>query len=160
MRANHPPPPGRQADIAILSLDDLPETMALERASFPSPWDREDFLAYLASPPAMALAVRLSGQAPLAGYLCAWLSGGKLDIHNLAVHPGLRCRGLGRFLLESALSRAVAKGARAACLLARQGNLPAITLYQNLGFAAAGRVPGYYRGEDAIHFHLNLLSSA
>jgi ribosomal protein S18 acetylase RimI-like enzyme len=63
-----------------------------------------------------------------------WL-GETLGIEEVAVLPDLRRAGLGRALVESALSR----GATAAVLSVSESNRAARALYQELGFTQTAR---------------------
>jgi ribosomal protein S18 acetylase RimI-like enzyme len=62
------------------------------------------------------------------------------EILNLAVDPAHRRKGVARRLLEDRLKRAQSSW----FLEVRQSNLPAIRLYESLGFRVSGRREGYY----------------
>lgn len=65
---------------------------------------------------------------------------GEREILNLAVHPAMRRRGIGKKLLEDEISHS-----RGGWFLeVRESNQPAINLYKNIGFRATGRRPEYY----------------
>ena len=70
-----------------------------------------------------------------AGYLSAVWLGKTLGIEEVAVLPDLRRAGLGRALVESALSR----GATAAVLSVSEANKAARALYRGLGFTQTAR---------------------
>jgi len=55
-------------------------------------------------------------------------------ICNVAVHPEYRRRGIGRFMTEQGMAHIRQQKAQAAWLQVRQDNLPAIHLYETLGF--------------------------
>lgn len=55
-------------------------------------------------------------------------------IHILAVHPRLRGRGLSRQVLDAAIERARAGGAATVRLVVASANLPAVDLYEAMGF--------------------------
>jgi ribosomal-protein-alanine N-acetyltransferase len=76
----------------------------------------------------------------------------EMEVLGLAVTPGCRRQGLGRWLLRLALSRGRREGARRAFLEVRPSNGPAIALYDGMGFRGAGRRRGYYKDpvEDAL----------
>lgn len=56
-------------------------------------------------------------------------------VHTLAVHPQFLARGVGRQLMEFAIAHARAQGMRAVRLDVNEKNVPAIRLYESLGFA-------------------------
>lgn len=60
-------------------------------------------------------------------------------IANVAVHPDYRRRGIARRLTERAILYAYERKAPAVWLHVREGNQPAIRLYQDLGFLERGR---------------------
>ena len=57
-----------------------------------------------------------------------------LVVHTLAVHPQFLARGVGRRLMEFAIAHARAQGMRAVRLDVNEKNVPAIRLYESLGF--------------------------
>lgn len=72
-------------------------------------------------------------------------------ITNIAVLPGYRGKGYGRFLTETLISEGEKLGLIALTLEVRVSNLAAIALYQKLGFVSVGIRPKYYsNGENAF----------
>ena len=70
-------------------------------------------------------------------------------LYSLAVDPACRGTGYGRDLLVHALGVLRAQGARHVALEVSAENVPAIALYESLGFRTAGRLIDYYGpGED------------
>jgi [ribosomal protein S18]-alanine N-acetyltransferase len=86
------------------------------------------------------------------GYVVMWLVADEAELANLAVAPGRRRVGIGRFLLDSAMAEALARGAKSLHLEVRESNVAARALYGGRGFLAVGRRPAYYRNptEDAL----------
>lgn len=81
------------------------------------------------------LVLLASLESKAAGYLSAVWLGKTLGIEEVAVLPDLRRAGLGRALVESALSR----GATAAVLSVSEENKAARALYRGLGFTQTAR---------------------
>ncbi|WP_233255130.1 GNAT family N-acetyltransferase [Halopenitus persicus] len=78
-------------------------------------------------------------------------------IKDLAVHPAVQGRGIGRQLLRAALARLRFRDASVVKLEVREGNDRARSLYGDQGFAPLRRVSRYYAdGEDAIVMVLDL----
>jgi ribosomal-protein-alanine N-acetyltransferase len=72
-------------------------------------------------------------------------------VKDLAVAEQSRQRGIGRSLLVRSLVTLAVDGAEVVKLEVRESNDPARTLYRDIGFEVARRVPRYYRdGEDAL----------
>jgi [ribosomal protein S18]-alanine N-acetyltransferase len=135
-------------------LMDIKAVFAIEKESFPTPWSRWTFLAELSQPVGRFLVIGPSPPEPwqVWGYVVFWIVVDEMHLLNLAVHPDRRRRGLGRLLLEEALSRSRAQGATVAWLEVRPSNLAARALYASFGFKEEGRRPKYYEdtNEDAI----------
>ncbi len=65
-------------------------------------------------------------------------------IANVAVHPEYRRRGIARDLTRQAVEYVRKRGAPSVWLHVREDNLPAVTLYQNLGFLERARRTTWY----------------
>ncbi len=146
-----------------LTAADLDEVLAIERASFPSPWSRGAFLYELRqNPVARSWVARGSGSAPsILGYLCLWEVPPEIHITNLAVHPAWRRQGVARALLGAILEDARRRRLTVAHLEVRPTNAEARSLYEGLGFRVVGRRKGYYfdTGEDALLMQADLTAS-
>ena len=70
---------------------------------------------------------------------------------NVAVHPDYRRQGIARMLVTELVAALAKKGVSSLALEVRASNVPAISLYEQLGFIQVGRRPNYYRNpkEDA-----------
>jgi [ribosomal protein S18]-alanine N-acetyltransferase len=142
---------GDDVRMAPMTLDDLDEVMAIERASFQTPWSRGAFRYELTqNRVARSLIVRVERQ--LVGYLCLWEIGHEIHITNLAVHPAFRRRGVARALLGRVLEDARHTRVELIFLEVRPTNIEALGLYESFGFKVIGRRKGYYfdTGEDAL----------
>jgi ribosomal-protein-alanine N-acetyltransferase len=137
--------------LAPMTLDDLDEVLAIERASFQTPWSKSAFRYELTqNRVARSLLVRIGMQ--IVGYLCLWEIGHEIHITNLAVHPSFRRRGVARALLGHVLGDARKRDVELAFLEVRPTNAEALGLYESFGFQVIGRRKGYYfdTGEDAL----------
>ena len=74
------------------------------------------------------------------------------QITNIAVHPDFRRQGLGEMIVYALLEYGRENGISMYSLEVRQGNAPAISLYEKLGFACVGVRKNFYSEpvEDAI----------
>jgi len=137
---------------------DLGDIIEIERASFTFPWSKSFFLQELRVASARSILAVVDGKP--VGYIIYWIVSGEIDIHNLAVHPDFRRRGLGRALLDGVTSEARRQGLTRVTLEVRKSNEPAQKLYHSMGFVARGLRKGYYSddGEDAVVMALELHS--
>lgn len=132
-----------------MTVADIDEVMAIERAAFASPWSRQFFLEELQATHARSVLCQRDGK-PI-GYVIYWELPGELDVHNVAVHPRFRRQGVARAMLGDIIEGATKRGFRRMTLEVRKSNDPAQTLYRSLGFEICGLRKGYYsdNGEDA-----------
>ncbi|RDI72171.1 ribosomal protein S18-alanine N-acetyltransferase [Halopelagius longus] len=136
---------------------DLLDVYRIEKSSFSQPWPYSAFETFLEEP---GFLVAVRGPA-VVGYVVADVmpnhGRGIGHVKDIAVRPDARGAGLGRYLLERALVALTIDGATLVKLEVRVGNEPAISLYRDVGFERARRVPGYYAdGEDAFVMVLDL----
>ncbi len=142
---------GGPLTVEPMTLEDLPRVLAIERASFESPWTEENFRHEIEQNP---LAWNLVARADrkVVGFACAYVVADELMINDLAVDDGWRRRGAGGLLLSTLIDGARARRCARATLEVRPTNDPALALYTGAGFVVVGRRAGYYAdsGEDAL----------
>jgi tRNA threonylcarbamoyl adenosine modification protein TsaD/ribosomal-protein-alanine acetyltransferase len=138
------------ARLRPMLASDLDRVVALERATFPSPWSRGMFIDELAQPDRhWIVADSPWGVVGYAGLMIAALDG---HVMNLLVREDAQGRGLGKALLSDLVETAADAGVERLTLEVRPGNSPAVALYREAGFVEAGARRGYYSdtGEDAL----------
>ena len=135
---------------------DLDEVAAIERSVFNDPWSRRSFVDLVGERQVVFL-VAVDGNA-VVGYAVVLLTPPESELANLAVSRLMQHQGLGRRLLNEAVSTASDRGAREMFLEVRASNAAAIALYSGEGFTAVGRRVRYYARpiEDAIVMRLGL----
>ena len=135
--------------IRSFTLPDLNFLLDIEQQSFPkSAYDSKTLMGlYAAYPETFGVyldqALEPRGKKIL-GYI-VFSKGG--HILSIAVHPAYRRRGIGKALYEKAIG--TLRG-RKVWAEVRETNLGAQAFYFKLGFRVTGRVPRYYRDEDAL----------
>ena len=99
-----------------------------------------------------------SGDSPIIGFLIARCLPDEWEIENIVVDERHRHRGVGSSLVRELLIEARAAGAAWVILEVRESNLPALRLYENIGFKREGRRKNYYHApaEDAFLYRLRL----
>jgi len=138
--------------IEPMRVRDLDAVLAIERASFPTPWSRYAYLSELLENDRAYYLVARMNDRRVAGYIGIWLIIDEGHITTVAVHPAHRGRGIGGRLLIAAEAIARDRGALRVTLEVRVSNTVAHNLYRKIGYKDAGIRPGYYRdnNEDAI----------
>jgi len=136
----------------LTSPDQIASVLAIESASFTSPWTREMYLAELDNRNVSYCFLASFDDGPAIGFCSFWRVLDELHINNLAVLPDFRHRGVGSALLAFVLDEGARLGARRATLEVRRSNTPALMLYERHGFAVAGIRRDYYTNpqEDAL----------
>ena len=128
---------------------DIPEIAELERKAADSSWT-EGMLRSSLSSGALIWALQQNGK--IIGYsVLDTRVLGEAEIHNIAVSPEHRGKGLSKLLMERMILAARESGAEKIYLEVREGNTVAIGLYKGYGFAENGRRRAYYKNptEDA-----------
>ena len=136
--------------IRRMRIEDLPQVIEIDRASFPMPWSDRTYRYELTRNQAAELFVA-EREGTIVGYIGTWQIIDECHISTLAVDSSYRRQGIAKSLIEYALRRAVAKGISTATLEVRVTNGAAIDLYRKFEFEITGRRKSYYRdnGEDA-----------
>lgn len=144
-------------DVIVMpaSQTDVASIREIECDAFSAPWSEES-LSALVQPESngFALIARSKDTGEALGYVGVLQALDQGDITNIAVLQRYRGLGIGRALITSLFATCQERGINTLFLEAREGNLPAITLYKRSGFVVSGRRRGYYEdtGEDAILF--------
>jgi ribosomal-protein-alanine N-acetyltransferase len=135
--------------IRRLTYSDLPQVIAVERRSFPTPWSLAMFVLELSKPSGVCLAALRDGE--LVGYVICSRYDTVWHVMNVSVDPSMRRLGVATALIERLLER-VDNGRAQLTLEVRPSNHGAIALYERFGFRSAGRRRRYYQdnGEDAL----------
>ena len=131
--------------IRVMRDADVPEVVAIERASYQFPWSEGIFrdclrVGYVCRVVTVAREVMAYGVMSFGA--------GEAHILNLCVGETYRCRGVGRRLLGSLIERATAAGMADAFLEVRPSNTAAIRLYLATGFEQVGMRRGYYQAAN------------
>lgn len=135
----------------LTSGDGIPEVLAIDRASFSSPWTREMYECELQNDRSFVIVARGPDRAAQ-GYCSFWVVLDEVHINNVAVLPAFARRGVGTALVEFALDTGRLRGATSATLEVRRSNTAARNLYARLGFAERGVRRRYYADpeDDAL----------
>ena len=136
--------------LELMSDAHVSQIAQLEKSCFSDPWSETSVASELHNPLSLWL-VALDGDT-VAGYVGSQSVLDGADMMNIAVHPDYRRQGIARALINGLVAALVDKGVGSLVLEVRVSNVPAIALYEQLGFQQVGRRPNYYRNpkEDAL----------
>lgn len=134
-----------------MTMADLDAVVAIEEATFPTPWSRDSFRQELERNVAARYLVAEKNGAVI-GYAGAWIILDESHITNIAIAEKERGNGYGRVLTQALMQYLSNLGAAYATLEVRKSNIRAQNLYKSLGFIALGVRKRYYEdnNEDAI----------
>jgi len=137
-------------DIVRMGLCHVAQVGQLEKVCFSSPWSENSIKKEVDNPLSLWL-VACDG-ATVAGYVGSQSVLGESDMMNLAVHPDYRRQGLGERLVADLVVALKESGNHSLTLEVRESNVPALSLYEKLGFRVVGKRPRYYQNpkEDAL----------
>ncbi len=121
----------------------------LEKLCFSDPWSVNSIATELHNALSYWLVAVEHGK--VVGYIGSQSVLDGADMMNIAVHPDWRNRGIGYALITELVEALKKKDVVSLSLEVRVSNEAAIGLYKKMGFAVAGKRPGYYRNprEDA-----------
>jgi len=137
--------------------DDLDQVLAIEEASYPTPWSFSAFLGEVRSEDTSYCLVAVEEGGKTSGtivvaFLCSWIVHDLMQVNNIAVRQDRQGRGLGEEMMRAALAEGRRRRATACFLDVRPANFAARNLYRKLGFQEVGLRHDYYSdtGEDAL----------
>lgn len=136
--------------IRQMTIDDLCEVCRIEQETFSDPWSSEDFSnSFVDSNNCYLVA---EDQDQVVGYCGYWGVVGEGYIYNVAVKRDFRRKQIGYIMLSQLVQQAYQKGITSLTLEVRLSNMPAILLYERLGFIRSGIRKDFYTKpkEDAV----------
>ena len=137
-------------EIRMMKKEDILQLAELEKRCFSDPWSVSAFEYELKNPLSVWLVAAEGDQ--VAGYVGSQTVIDESDMMNIAVAPAYRRQGIAEKLISMLIVQLKDRGSYSLTLEVRASNIPAIGLYQKLGFSQVGRRPNYYRNpkEDAL----------
>ena len=144
-----------------MTVNDIPDVIAIEKVSFPIPWSdlsynrelRENDLSYYWTIRTANAGIDLPHLLAYGGY---WVLGHESHVSTIASHPDCRRCKLGEWMMLGMLTEARRTSASEMTLEVRVSNDAAIALYTDLGFIEVGLRKKYYAStwtqpaEDAL----------
>lgn len=131
-----------------MKLSDVDAVLAVEQSVQSYPWSRGNFCDALRN--GYQCYLDEFKNTPRA-YAIVMLLVDEAELLNIGVAAAQQRQGLGRAMLREILKLARDRQMKRMFLEVRPSNLPAIALYETVGFCEIGRRHGYYQGsEDAL----------
>lgn len=136
--------------IRRLQVSDIERLAEIEAASFSMPWSAQDFADLLKRDYCTYLVAEADGLLVGSCGMTEICQEGNID--NVVVAEQFRGRGIAQCLLQELLALGEKNGVEAFTLEVRVSNVPAIHVYEKLGFVSEGIRPGFYEKpvEDAM----------
>ena len=145
------------ADLVIRqgTVSDIQAIMALEQGSIEHPWESKAIETLITDNNKVCLVAELDGI--IVSYVGAESVLDESNVGNIVTHREYRGRGIATELFKALLAELMEKGIRKLFLEVEHDNVPAIALYEKLGFTGYGYRRDYYgKGKDAVLMSLEL----
>ena len=136
--------------IKPMALEHVAQVAELEKLCFSTPWSENSIASELNND--LALWLVAEDEGTVVGYVGSQTVHPETDMMNVAVAPNRRREGIAEVLVDSLIVELKRICSECLTLEVRASNVPAISLYQKMGFREVGRRPNYYRNprEDAL----------
>ena len=133
-----------------MTADHVSQVAGLEKLCFSDPWSERSIASELDNKLALWLVAVDCDR--VVGYVGSQTVLPETDMMNVAVSPERRREGIAEALVDALVSDLKNIGSTSLTLEVRASNMPAIGLYEKMGFLEAGRRKNYYRNprEDAL----------
>lgn len=134
--------------IREITIDECKDILAIEQSCFLDSWSIEDFEYQVKSPHSMLIGAFIDEK--VIGFINTVCVIDEVDINNVAVLKEYRRQHIGEELIKYALKHY--SQAKKIFLEVRESNIPAISLYEKLGFIKYGERKNYYHSptENAL----------
>ena len=136
--------------IKPMNASHVAQVAEIEKQCFTTAWSENSIASELNNDLALWLVAEEDGV--VVGYVGSQTVFPETDMMNVAVIPERRREGIAEVLIDSLIIELKRIGSSSLTLEVRASNLPAVSLYEKMGFHQVGRRPNYYRNprEDAL----------
>jgi ribosomal-protein-alanine N-acetyltransferase len=144
-----------------MTAADLGAVQAIEFEN-PSPWSAGQLASELEQEGGWQFVAESGASGLVCGFACGRSCAGEAELLKIAVALGYRRQGIAGQLMAHTLRYLGKQGASRCFLELRAGNLPALALYERVGFCRVGLRKNYYTSppEDAILMEKRVLAGA
>ncbi len=143
----------------IMEAEAIGAVAALEERLFSDAWSREMISGGM-SAPAQTFFTARTPDGRIVGYAAIMTVLDEGELLRIGTDPEFQRQGIGSALMEQVIQAAEERGLSFLLLEVRQGNTPAVRLYEKYGFCREGVRRDYYRNplEDALIMRRRFLS--
>ena len=144
-------------EIIKADLSKLDELSVFSSQFFDEIWSKASFETEIKKPNS-AVFCAVNDKDDICGVACIENQYGDGYLHNIAVDTELRHQGIGKILTEKCVDFIKSNGINKIFLEVRVSNIPAIKLYEKVGFKTVATRKGFYSNpnEDAYSMILEL----
>lgn len=128
-----------------MTSDDLPAIVAIESAVHAYPWKHGHFADALKAGNATLV---LEADREVIGYAIIMIVLDEANLLNISIAKRYQRQGFGRQLLQQVVALSQSKQCKDLFLEVRESNLPAIALYESMGFNEMSIRRNYYPAQD------------
>ncbi|MGI8467814.1 MAG: ribosomal protein S18-alanine N-acetyltransferase [Pyrinomonadaceae bacterium] len=141
-----------------MSAENLRAVLKIQKECHLSEWSYNDYLDELKREDSLGLVAQIN-EVPV-GFLVMRLiiSNSEAELYNIGISKENRRKGIGKSLIQQAISLCGLKNIENVWLEVRQSNKNAIDFYRSVGFQIAGRRKNFYQlpCEDAVLMKLSM----
>lgn len=135
-----------KAELEVLKLanDQSYSVAELHSLLFKRGWDEAECSSLLAQNSVFGFYARPIERSNLQGFVLSRVVAGEAEILSIGTDESLQKRGIGWRLMQAAIGEASQRGAEKMFLEVDENNIPAVRLYQKIGFKTVGKREAYY----------------
>ena len=142
--------------IEKMTISDLEQIKDVLEKDFDDFWKVNTLKEELLSNYSYFIAIKLSKTNEILGFAGFKKTLDTADIMNIVVRKDFRNKKIGKKLLTSLIQKAKEQDIKTIFLEVNSKNLPALKLYENIGFKKIGIRKNYYKNSDGINMKIEL----
>lgn len=142
-------------EIKNMSINDLEKVKNTLNSSFDDFWSYDILKDELSSENSKYI-IALNN-CEIVGFAGVKIVADQADIMNIVVKKSFRKKGIGYLLLNNLISICIELKVNSIFLEVDENNLPAISLYEKLGFERVGIRKNYYNNHNGFLYCLNII---
>lgn len=142
--------------IEKMTISDLEQIKDVLEKDFDDFWKVNTLKEELLSNYSYFIAIKLSKTNEILGFAGFKKTLDTADIMNIVVRKDFRNKKIGKKLLTSLIQKAKEQDIKTVFLEVNSKNLPALKLYENIGFKKIGIRKNYYKNSDGINMKIEL----